>query len=95
VYVNERHVIDLPFAIRSMTSLPASVFGLKDRGAIRPGAAADVLVMDPAKVKDAATYTEPHQMSQGIVYAIVNGVVEKDANTWTGGLAGTVLRPQR
>jgi N-acyl-D-amino-acid deacylase len=95
VYVNERHVIDLPFAIRSMTSLPASVFGLKDRGVLRPGAWADVLVMDPAKVKDAATYTDPHQFSEGIEYALVNGVVEKDASAWTGGLAGRVLTPQR
>src|SRR5262249_50722290 len=49
VYVNDRGVIDLPFAIRSMTSLPALVFGMKDRGEIRPGAWADVLVFDPAK----------------------------------------------
>jgi len=95
VYVNERHVIGLPFAIRSMTSLPASVYGLKDRGVIRPGAWADVLVMDPAKVRDAATYTEPHQMSEGIAYALVNGAVEKDAAAWTGKLAGAVLSPQR
>jgi N-acyl-D-amino-acid deacylase len=95
VYVNERHVIDLPFAIRSMTSLPASVFGLKDRGVLRPGAWADVLIMDPAKVKDDATYTEPHQMSEGIAYAIVNGVVEKDRETWTGKLGGIVVTPQR
>jgi N-acyl-D-amino-acid deacylase len=95
VYVNERHVIDLPFAIRSMTSLPASVFGLKDRGVLRPGAWADVLIMDPAKVKDDATYTEPHQMSEGIAYALVNGIVEKDRDEWTGKLGGTVLTPQR
>ncbi len=95
LYVNERHVIDLPFAIRSMTSLPASVFGLKDRGVLRPGAWADVLVMDPAKVRDAATYTEPHQLSEGIQYAIVNGVIEKDADEWTGKLAGKVLTPER
>ncbi len=95
VYVNERHVIDLPFAIRSMTSLPASVFGLKDRGVLRPGAWADVLIMDPAKVRDAATYTEPHQLSEGIQYAIVNGVIEKDADAWSGKLAGKVLTPQR
>jgi len=95
VYVNERHVIDLPFAIRSMTSLPASVFGLKDRGVLRPGAWADVLVMDPAKVKDAATYTDPHQLSEGIEYALVNGVIEKDGSAWTGRLGGAVLRPER
>jgi N-acyl-D-amino-acid deacylase len=95
LYVNERHVIDLPFAIRSMTSLPASVYALKDRGVLRPGAWADVLVMDPATVRDAATYTEPHQMSEGIQYAIVNGIVEKDADAWSGKLAGTILTPQR
>src|SRR5206468_8486318 len=75
VYVNERGTIDLAFAIRSMTSLPASVFGLKDRGVLRPGAWADVLIFDPAKVRDAATYLEPHQMSEGMQYVLVNGVV--------------------
>jgi N-acyl-D-amino-acid deacylase len=95
LYVNERHAIDLPFAIRSMTSLPAAVYGMKDRGVLRPGAWADILVMDPAKVRDAATYTEPHQMSEGIAYAIVNGVVEKDASAWTGKLAGKIVTPER
>jgi N-acyl-D-aspartate/D-glutamate deacylase len=95
VYVNERGVVDLPFAIRSMTSLPASVFGLKDRGTLRPGAWADILVFDPAKVRDAATYLEPHQMSEGMEYVLVNGVIEKDANTFTGKLAGRVVQPDR
>jgi len=49
--VNELGIVDLPFAIRSMTSLPASFFGLKDRGVLRPGAWADVLIFDPAKVR--------------------------------------------
>src|SRR5581483_7981385 len=53
-YVNERGVIDLPFAVRSMTSLPASVYGLKDRGVMRPGAWADILVFDPKNVRDTA-----------------------------------------
>jgi N-acyl-D-amino-acid deacylase len=95
VYVNERGVIDLPFAIRSMTSLPASVFGLKDRGMLRVGAWADVLVFDPAKVRDAATYLEPHQLSAGMEYVLVNGVIEKDSETWTGKLGGRVLTPDR
>ena len=94
-YVNERGVIDLPFAIRSMTSLPASVFGLKDRGTLRPGAWADILVFDPAKVRDAATYLEPHQLSEGMEYVLVNGVVEKDGENWTGKLGGRVLTPDR
>jgi N-acyl-D-amino-acid deacylase len=95
VYVNERGVIDLPFAVRSMTSLPAAVFGLKDRGVLRPGAWADVLVFDPAKVRDAATYLEPHQLSEGFEYVLVNGVIEKDASAFTGRLGGRVVTPDR
>jgi N-acyl-D-amino-acid deacylase len=95
VYVTERHVVDLPFAIRSMTSLPASVFGMKDRGELRPGAWADILIFDPAKIRDAATYQQPHQLSEGIQYAIVNGVIEKDGDTWTGKLAGKFVVPER
>ncbi len=68
VYVEERNVIDLPFAIRSMTSLPASVFGMKDRGVLRPGAWADILVFDPARVRDTATYQQPHQLAEGMQY---------------------------
>jgi N-acyl-D-amino-acid deacylase len=95
VYVRERAVVDLPFAIRSMTSLPASVYGMKDRGVLRPGAWADVLVFDPAKVRDVATYEDPHQMSEGIQYAMVNGVVVKDAGSFTGKLPGKVVTPER
>jgi N-acyl-D-aspartate/D-glutamate deacylase len=95
VYVNERGTIDLPFAVRSMTSLPAAVFGLKDRGVLRPGAWADILIFDPAKVRDAATYLEPHQLSQGMEYVLVNGVIEKDAATFTGRLGGRVVTPDR
>jgi len=95
VYVNERSVIDLPFAVRSMTSLPAAVFGLKDRGVLRPGAWADILVFDPAKVRDVATYLEPHQLSEGFEYVLVNGVIEKDGNTFTGKLGGRVVTPDR
>jgi N-acyl-D-amino-acid deacylase len=95
LYVNERGVIDLPFAVRSMTSLPAAVFGLKDRGVLRPGAWADILVFDPPKVRDVATYLEPHQLSEGFEYVLVNGAIEKDANTFTGKLGGRVVTPDR
>ena len=78
-----------------MTSLPASVFGLKDRGVLRPGAWADILVFDPAKVRDVATYLEPHQMSEGMEYVLVNGAIEKDANVFTGKLGGRVVTPDR
>ncbi|PYR15379.1 MAG: hypothetical protein DMG00_00670, partial [Acidobacteria bacterium] len=92
---NERGVVDLPFAVRSMTSLPASVFGMKDRGVLRPGAWADILVFDPKNVRDAATYTNPHQLAEGMEYVLVNGVVEKDAEAFTGKLGGRVITPDR
>jgi N-acyl-D-aspartate/D-glutamate deacylase len=95
VYVGERGVIDLAFAVRSMTSLPASVLGLKDRGMLRPGAWADVLVFDPARVRDTATYQEPHQMAEGMEYVLVNGVVAKDAGIFTDKLGGKVVTPER
>jgi N-acyl-D-aspartate/D-glutamate deacylase len=95
VYVEERGVIDLPFAIRSMTSLPASVLGMKDRGVLRPGAHADILIFDPAKVRDRATYQDPHQLSEGIEYAIVNGRIARDKGAFTGVLAGTIVTPER
>jgi N-acyl-D-aspartate/D-glutamate deacylase len=94
-YVEERGVIDLPFAIRSMTSLPAAVFGLKDRGVLRPGAIADILVFDPAQVRDVATYQDPHQLAEGMRDVIVNGELVRDDNRFTGARPGRVLRPER
>ena len=93
--MQERGVIDLAFAIRSMTSLPASVFGLKDRGVLRRAAWASVLVFDPARVRDAATYLEPHQLSEGMEFVLVNGVLVKDGQTFTGKLAGRVVSRRR
>ena len=95
MYVRDRGVVDLPFAVRSMTSLPAQVFALRDRGQIRPGAFADLLIFDPAKVNDAATYQEPHQLSEGMTHIIVNGVVVRENGTFTTALPGRVLSPER
>ena len=95
LYVRDRGVVDLPFAIRSMTSLPAQVFALKDRGQIRPGAFADLLVFDPAKVNDAATYQDPHQLSEGMTHIIVNGVVVRESGTFSTALPGRVVTPER
>ena len=94
-YVRERQTVDLPFAIRSMTSLPATVFGLKDRGALRAGAFADVLIFGLARVHEAATYAQPHQLSQGIDDIIVNGTVLRAKGTFTTALPGRVLTPER
>jgi N-acyl-D-amino-acid deacylase len=92
VYVRERRVVDLEFAIRSMTSLPASVFGMLDRGVIREGAIADLVIFDPAAVQDRATYVEPHQLSGGMEYVLVNGVVVIDRGQFTDARPGQVLR---
>jgi N-acyl-D-amino-acid deacylase len=95
LYVRDRGVIDLPFSIRSMTSLPAQVFALKDRGQIRAGAFADLLVFDPAKVNDPATYAEPHQLAEGMVHVMVNGVLVRENSRFTNELPGRVLAPDR
>jgi N-acyl-D-aspartate/D-glutamate deacylase len=94
-YVAERHAIDISQAIRSMTTLPATVFGLKDRGQLRPGAFADVLIFDLSKVNDAATYDKPHQLSEGFDDIIVNGELARRNGRFTSALAGRVLRPER
>jgi N-acyl-D-amino-acid deacylase len=92
LYVRERQVVGLEFAIRSMTSLPASVFGMPDRGMIREGAIADLAIFDPAAVQDRATYVEPHQLSEGMDYVLVNGVAVIDRGRFTEALPGRVLR---
>jgi len=91
-YVVEDQVVELPAAIRSMTSLPATVFNLPDRGVLRPGAFADVVVFDLAKVYDKATYANPHQMSEGMVDVLVNGKFAVRAGKFTAAHDGRVLR---
>jgi N-acyl-D-amino-acid deacylase len=75
-----------------MTSLTARVFGFTDRGEIRPGAFADIVIFDPAKVVDKATYTKPYELAEGIDWVIVNGQVERREGEFTGTRAGRVLR---
>ena len=91
-YVVEDQVVTLPAAIRSMTSLPATVFNLPDRGVLRPGAFADVVVFDLAKVKDKATYEKPHQMAEGMVNVLVNGKFAVRDGKFTAAHDGRVLR---
>ena len=92
LYVRERGTVGLEFAIRSMTSLPASVFGFRDRGVIREGAIADIVIFDPGRVRDRATYVEPHHMAEGMDYVLINGVVVLDNSQFTPALPGKVLR---
>ncbi len=89
-YALDRQVIRLEDAIRSMTSLPATVFHIRDRGAVRPGAFADIAVFDPAQLRDLATYENPHQVSQGMVYVLVNGKLAVDSRRFTDGKYGVV-----
>ena len=90
-YVREQKVLSLPDAVRKMTSLPAQIVGLTDRGLLRPGMAADITIFDPEKVMDAATFEEPSQYPAGIPYVIVNGVLVIDEGKHSGALPGRVL----
>lgn len=90
-YAIEEDVVDLPAAIRSMTSLPAQVFGLSDRGTIRVGAVADLVVFDLNRIRDRSTFTEPYQMAEGIVHVFINGERAWINEAATGTLAGQVL----
>jgi N-acyl-D-amino-acid deacylase len=91
-YVRQRGVITLEDAIRRMTSLPARTFHLQDRGAIREGAAADLVLFNPARVQDKATYQQPHQYSEGFDYVIVNGKIAVADGRITDERGGLPLR---
>jgi N-acyl-D-amino-acid deacylase len=91
-YVRERKVVRLEEAIRKMTSLPADHFGFRDRGRIVVGQAADLVIFDPARVNDRATYEQPHQYPEGVTAVLVNGVVVVRQNAHTKARPGQVLR---
>lgn len=84
-------VIELPFAVRSMTGLAADYMGWQDRGYLRVGYAADVAVLDLGRVRDLATYEDPQQYSEGTVHVLVNGVFAIRDGEATGALAGVPL----
>jgi N-acyl-D-amino-acid deacylase len=91
-YVREQKIIRLEEAIRRMTSLPAQKFNLRDRGLIREGLAADIVVFDEYTVADAATFTNPHAYSNGFSYVIVNGEVVVESGKHLGVRSGQVLK---
>lgn len=91
-YVREQGVIGFEEAVRRMTSLPAQKFGLTDRGLLRPGFSADIVVFDPATVSDRATYQQPHQYPEGIPYVVVNGKLVVDQGRHTGIRSGVTIR---
>ena len=91
-YVRERKDMPLEEAVRKMTSLPAKRLGLKDRGVVAGGMAADLVVFDPETVSDLATYENPRQYPLGIRHVIVNGVHSVKDGQFTGQLGGRVLK---
>jgi len=93
-YVREG-VLSLQEAVRKMTSMPAQRLGLRDRGLMREGFKADLVLFDPDRVMDEATFTDPHRYASGIPYVIVNGTVVVDESEHTGELPGKALRKRR
>ncbi len=90
-YVLEEGVVGLADAVRSMTRLPATAFRIRDRGTVSFGAYADLVVFDLDRITDRATFTDPHQYSEGIVHVLVNGRIAVRDGALTGRLAGEVL----
>lgn len=91
-YVRDRRLLDLPTAIRKMTSMPADQSGFSDRGRIARGLKADLVVFDAANVEDRATFENPHQFPQGIRHVFVNGVQVVEDGRHTGARPGRILR---
>jgi N-acyl-D-amino-acid deacylase len=90
-YVREQKVMPLEEAIRRMTSLPAQRFGLNDRGLLREGMAADIVIFDENSVTDQSTFDKPHQYSTGFSYVLVNGKITLEQGNHNGTRAGTIL----
>jgi N-acyl-D-aspartate/D-glutamate deacylase len=91
-YVREEKLLTLEEAVRKMTSLPASRMGIADRGILRPGMAADVVLFDPATVIDRSTYADPLHYSTGIPYVCVNGQLVVDGGRITTARPGRALK---
>ena len=91
-HARRRGIITLPDAVRKMTSLPAQKLGLRNRGVIRPSAWADLVVFNPRKVIDVATYANPKRYPRGIEHVVVNGVLTLSKGKHTGAMAGKVLK---
>jgi len=91
-YVREERVLSLPEAVRRLTHLPASNWNLKDRGCIDAGCYADVVVFDPATIRDNATFDDPRQYATGVAHVLVNGVRVLEDGDHTGATPGRVVR---
>src|SRR5688500_10169421 len=90
-YVRELKLLTLEDAIRKMTSLPAQTFNLRDRGLIREGFAADLVIFDENTIADKATFENPHHYPEGFQTVIVNGEIVFDGAKMTGKMSGQPL----
>jgi N-acyl-D-amino-acid deacylase len=91
-YVMDERWITMEQAIRASTSLPAVVLGLDNRGRLKEGFAADIVVFDPDEIADKATYDDPHRYSVGVRFLLINGTLVIEDGSYTGRLAGTAIR---
>jgi len=94
-YARDLKLLTLEQAVHKMSGMPARRLGLTDRGVLREGAMADVVIFDAATVADRATFENPHQYPAGISEVLVNGVLMVDAGTFTSARPGRVLRRGR
>jgi N-acyl-D-amino-acid deacylase len=92
IYVYDKKLITLPFAIRASSAMTAQMLRIPDRGLLRTGYFADVIVYDPKTIRDAATYEHPQVLAEGMRYVIVNGKLAVEEGKYTGALAGRVLK---
>ena len=94
-YCRQERVLTFHEAIRKMTSLPALKYGIKDRGVLAEGMMADIMIFDPRRVIDRATFLNPKQYPMGIPYVIVNGKIVVDEGEHTDSLPGKILRHKK
>jgi dihydroorotase/N-acyl-D-amino-acid deacylase len=92
LYARDKKLLPLETAVQKMSALPAQRLGLTDRGVLRTGTKADIAVLDPARVRDTATFEQPHSYAEGVAYVVVNGQVIVDAGKITAARPGRVLR---
>jgi N-acyl-D-aspartate/D-glutamate deacylase len=91
-YVLEDEIISMEQAIRAATALPAQMLGLVDRGMVKEGYVADLVVFDPLTIRDKSTFQDPHHYSEGIDYLFISGIPVIEDGVYAGKLSGKTLR---
>jgi N-acyl-D-aspartate/D-glutamate deacylase len=91
MYVKQQNIIDLERFIKNSTSKTAEIFKIPKRGIIKEGYVADIIIFDPENFRDQANYIHPFQLSEGLVYSIINGKIAVENGNFTGGKFGKVL----